>query len=186
MKFKSVAITVLAIIALGVADASAQSPFSHAVTKADPKMKTSVVSYSATATTTLQSSAMGSCDTSSYVLLCGSGDCACSVLTGTIAGSKIGKGVVEIDVTSDIGLGLPNGVCDPIYADALISASKDDEILFFNGDVCTGVSDVTFGQGGFALDDSTLFIGAVGKVTVSNEKNSTTIFKWTFKGQAAP
>ncbi len=162
MKFKSVAITALAIAALSVTDARAQSPITRGVTKADPKMKTSVVSYSATATTTLQSSAMGSCDTSSYVLTCGSGDCACSVLTGTITGSKIGKGVVEIDVTSDIGFGLPNRVCDPIYADALISGSKDDEILFFNGDVCTDFSDNTFGQGGFALDDSTLFSEAIG------------------------
>jgi len=182
MKFKFVSIAVLAIAVSGITDASAQSSFILALANDDSKMKTSV-SYSATAMTSIGNEATGSCDSSSYVQTCASGECECVELTGNITGSKIGKGIVEIDVTEDVGLALPNNVCVPIYADALIAGSKDVEVLFFNGDLCTGFSDNTFGQGGFSMQESSLFSAAIGSVTLTSEKNH--ISKWSFKGQAA-
>jgi hypothetical protein len=188
MKLRTIATVALVITAFSVTSASAQNPFSRRQTTSDIKTKISVVSYSATATTLLANQASGPCDTSSYAMVCPSGECACAELTGKITGSKIGTGTVQIDVTEDIGLALlapPEGSCAPMFADALITGSKDDEILFFNGDVCSDFSDNTFGQGGFTLDSSSQFENAIGKVTVSAARTSSTI-KWTFKGQAIP
>ncbi len=95
---------------------------------------------------------------------------------------------MQIDLTEDFGhllLASPAD-CILIFADAIITGSKDDEILFFNGEICSDFSGRTFGQDGFVLDASSLFEQAIGSVTVSSEKNSTTSFKWTFKGEAIP
>jgi hypothetical protein len=117
---------------------------------------------------TLKNSLTGPCNTTTYDSKCPTGSCRCEIYfvdpdtkSNKATGSLIGKApTAEIDITYDGGssfVGSGPGSCQPLFASAMLTGSKDTQQLDFTGAFCSplGSSPKAPLSGGFGIESST-------------------------------
>ena len=182
MKLSYLAAAIVVVIAASAPASVHADGWASGGQAAQPDATSHPVGFSGSMKGTLSSSS-GQC-TQGFSNQCPIGPCNCFSFSGTSTVPKMGKGNVTISVTVDKGgeISSGGGDCLPAYIEFNLSNSKDVEAWDGLGTACDNIDGSGPLGGGFALQTSSIYSGALGQFALfANFSNGS--FRLTYKGK---
>ncbi len=104
-----------------------------------------------------------------YSSTCGTGNCKCTMFTGSGRGSAFGSSSnVSLALTADVGASTVANACFPVFVSISIPGSKDSETIDVSATLCSTIDRGLQLSGGFQFTEpSSKGLAAVGTVTAN-------------------